>query len=225
MKKIIVLLSYITFILFPASIFAYEILTIGDSITQGVPYISENQNGARTGGYQPYLETFLSQNNTPSAVYNWGVGGETTYDGVWRIQSVLDSRFSHFILIMEGANDLVYGYSSSTTVTNIGIMIDRALEKKVIPILGTITPNTRTSGWDDLIQNDYNPKIVAKAESKKVKVAHQYDALRPNWSILNTDGLHPNKAGYELIAKTWYQKILEIMNKSIVPPISILLLD
>jgi acyl-CoA thioesterase-1 len=231
MKKLIVLLVYISLNLFSVSVCSYEILTIGDSITRGRPYVQYDPNGARTEeGYQPYLEDFLSQNNTPSAVYNWGVSGETTIGGLSRIKSVLDSRFSHFMLIMEGANDLYWGISSSTTATNIGVMIDRVLEKEVIPIVGTITPNTKTTGYDNLIQNDYNPKIVVTAESKKVRIANQYAALLPNWVMLNTDGLHPNYAGYELIAKTWYQTIIEITSKpivpaAIVPAISILLLE
>lgn len=226
MKKLIVLLVYIGLNLFPVSVCAYEILTIGDSITRGRPYVQYDPNGARTEeGYQPYLEDLLSQNNTPSAVYNWGVSGETTVFGLSRIKSVLNSRSSHFMLIMEGANDLHWGISSSTTATNIGLMIDRVLEKKVIPIVGTITPNTKTPGYDYLIKNDYNPKIIAKAESKKVGIANQYAALRPNWFMLNTDGLHPNYAGYQLIAETWYQTIIEMKSKPIAPAISILLLE
>lgn len=205
MKKFAQALVLAGIFFFPCQLLAYQILTIGDSITKGWPYVLENPWGDRTGGYQPYLENYLSNDGLTSAVYNWGVGGETTVGGVARINDVLDSRGSDFMLIMEGANDLYAGISSSTTQANIGVMIDRVKAKGVSPVVGTITPNTMTSGFDYWIRSSYNPKILSIAKAKNAMIADQYDALRPNWNDLNTDGLHPNQAGYKLIAYTWFQ--------------------
>jgi lysophospholipase L1-like esterase len=185
--------------------FALEILTMGDSITKGWPYVVYNQYGTRRGMYQPELERLLGTANIPSRVYNWGVGGEMTYEGVNRITTVLGSRAADYILIMEGANDVLNGTSSTTTQINIGIMVDKSLQRGVTPIVGTITPNTtKGSLYDNKITNDYNPKLVSMASQKSVLIADQYGALRPEWAQLNNDQLHPNIAGYKMVARTWY---------------------
>lgn len=211
----------------PLPAFGYSILAIGDSITVGYPYTypAKSGNGQRFGSYESYLESLLSQAGYPSAVYNWGVGGETTFGGVGRINAVLNSRHADFILIMEGANDLYSGISSNTTSINIGIMIDRALSKRVNPIIGTITPNSMTSGYDARISDNYNPKIISKALNKNVKIADQYTALRSQWNRLHSgDGLHPNMTGYHKMANTWHGRIVS-GTANIVPMLYQLLLE
>ena len=188
---------------------ALEILTMGDSITKGWPYVAYNQYGTRRGAYQPDLEQLLSDYGVPSYVYNWGVGGETTPEGVNRITTVLKSRSANFILIMEGTNDVRNGISSSTTRTNIGIMIDKSLSWSVVPIMATIPPNSEPTHpiFEDRIAHDYNPKLLSLAQEKEVRLADQYNALRPEWPILNKDNIHPNLEGYKRVAKTWFGAI------------------
>ena len=189
--------------------FALEILTMGDSITKGWPYVVYDQYGTRRGVYQPDLEQLLSDYGVPSHVYNWGVGGETTPEGVNRITTVLKSRPANFILIMEGTNDVRNGISSSTTRTNIGIMIDKSLSWSVVPIMATIPPNSEPTHpiFEDRIAYDYNPKLLSLAQEKKVRLADQYKALRPEWPILNSDNIHPNLEGYKRVAQTWFGAI------------------
>ena len=61
----------------------YEILAFGDSLTQGLKRDASGViwafpnpvYGARTGGYEPRLESlFSSQSGHTAFVYNWGVG-------------------------------------------------------------------------------------------------------------------------------------------------------
>ena len=102
---------------------ALEILTVCDSITQGLQRTSSGQlfgnlspgNGrANFGGYQPRLNQLLDARIEPSTVYNWGIGGETSNQTVGRINNVLNSRDADYILILCGVNDLFRGISSST---------------------------------------------------------------------------------------------------------------
>ncbi len=193
--------------------YCLDILTFGDSITKGWPYIPNNPYGARVGVWQPKLEQLLYDHGIRSYVYNWGVGGETTPEGVNRISTVLASRHADYILIMEGANDVLNGISSSTTQYDIGVMIDRSLGKGVTPIIGTITPDFydgRTE-YNDLIESLYNPKLISVASIKHVRVSDQYEKLRPEWlsyPLHSGDYLHPNIEGYGRIANTWYSTII-----------------
>ncbi|MEA3232885.1 MAG: GDSL-type esterase/lipase family protein [Thermodesulfobacteriota bacterium] len=193
----------------PGFVFGLEVLTMGDSITAGSPY-NLHGDGNRVGPYQGDLERILHNNGLPSNVYNWGKSGEMTPDGVNRISNVLSSRSADLILIMEGTNDVTNGISSNTTAANIGIMIDKSISRRVTPIVGTITPNSRPGGFDAVIRDHFNPKIVSKADSRGVKVADQYWALRPRWNTLQYNDLHPNLAGYQIIAETWYGTIFPL---------------
>ena len=103
---------------------ALEVLTVCDSITQGLQRTSNGQlygnlspgNGrANFGGYQPWLNQLLDDGIEPSTVYNWGIGGETSSQTVGRINNVLNSRPADYILILCGVNDLFHGISSSAT--------------------------------------------------------------------------------------------------------------
>jgi lysophospholipase L1-like esterase len=201
------------FLLLPAKIvFGIEILTMGDSITVGLPYYTEG--GGRTNGtYQYEFKKRMNENGVSGNVYNWGVSGEMTTEGVNRISSVLNSRSANYILIMEGVNDVKGGISSNATKTNIAIMIEKSIARGVTPIVGTITPNSRPGGFDDLTRNVFNPAIIDVANSKGVKVADQYAALRPGWTskpLHYGDDLHPNRAGYAIIGNTWYRTMFTV---------------
>jgi len=196
----------------------YIILAFGDSITQGYKRTSDGTdygitsppNGARTSdGYEPDLEyDFSSQSDHVAYVYNWGYGGERTYQGVNRIDSALNSREAHFILIMEGANDLYAGISASTTKANLRIMIRKSKAKETEPIIGTVTPNTaRSDGY--IIRDSYNPSIRSLASEENISLSDQYAALAGSWSSYNSgDGLHLNDSGERIMAQTWFNSLL-----------------
>lgn len=211
------------FMLFSSSIaLAYQILTIGDSITRGSGYVAGDGAGRRVGGYQPYLEIYLAEKGEPSAVYNWGISEETTFGGLSRIDSVLATRYADYILIMEGANDVQEGISWSTTAANLNAMALRARARGVIPIIATITPNTYDPSCNSLILDNYNPWIKQVAENSNLLLADQYTAVEPpKWYTLNRDGIHPNLDGHQIIAETWLSRIIESHHMT---PIYLLLL-
>ena len=179
------------------------IIGFGDSITQGVPYITEHGDGRRVGGYEPKLEVLLSN----IYVLNYGVGSEITSEGVNRIDDVLSQNSAKSILILEGTNDWGY-YSYKTTISNLEIMIDKSIAKLVIPVIATITPDSRDSQEDKDILKACNSEIMALATRKAISLCDQYSAVIDNWSSLTDDGVHPNDDGYQVMAQTWYNTIL-----------------
>ncbi len=198
---------------------ALDILTAGDSITQGLQRtasgavfgITSFQNGSvNIGGYQPRLKARLDAQVESSTLYNWGRGGENSAGGVGRINSILNSRTADLILIMYGANDLYQGISSSGTRANISVMIDRSRASGVIPIISEVTLNTNGS-FNPSIRLDYNPMIHSLANQKGVSIATNYVALDgPNWYAVpyhSGDQLHLSNAGYERMAEAWLNVI------------------
>ena len=229
---------------------ALEVLSIGDSITQGLQrtysgvvfgITSPRFGAANVGGYQVRLNTKLDANIEPSSVYNWGFQGELSAGfnpisgapgGVNRIGSVLNSRPADYILIMYGANDLYAGISSSSTSANLGNMIDQSRARDVIPIISEITPNTlfRNGFFDFLISNDYNPKLKAVAAQKETPIVLMYSKMRSEWNRLydSGDGLHLNSNGYNRMGEEWFEvleKVHQANNRNIVPLLLPLLLE
>ena len=101
------------------------IITFGDSITW---------NGGK-GGYQKELFRLLTQDGRDVRVFNWGSPGETTVDGVNRLDRHLGLVDADFILLLEGTNDITYGISYQTTISNLGRMIDMSVASGVTPLI------------------------------------------------------------------------------------------
>ncbi|MFZ3047564.1 MAG: GDSL-type esterase/lipase family protein, partial [Desulfatirhabdiaceae bacterium] len=95
------------------------VLGFGDSITVGYPYITSEGNGQRIGGYEPTLEANLNSAGGSWQVLNYGVFGQTTMEGLSRIDSVISGYAGAYILILEGTNDVWSGISYNTTVYNL----------------------------------------------------------------------------------------------------------
>jgi lysophospholipase L1-like esterase len=209
------------------------IMTFGDSITVGYPYLPGHgwaANGCHCGPTQKKLEALLAESGRDSLVLNWGKGGESTDLGVDRIKSDIKDAIStwgklDFVLIMEGTNDYSYGISSSTTAFNIGVMIDKARQYHAVPLVGTITPDTENSGKD--VPN-YNRAIANVVDDKGVLLVDHYSSIEDQWDDLNYDGLHPNLDGYEFIADDWFPYLASLIKKdqlNLFPQILMLLLN
>lgn len=224
-----------------AEVHALEVLTIGDSITQGLQRnagggdfgITLPVNGAANiGGYQPRLKSKVDANIEPSNLYNWGIGGEFSTGGVSRISSVLTSRKADFILIMYGANDVFAGISSNTTRANLGNMIDQSKARNVVPIISEITPNIYVAGGklDVFIANDYNPKLKSIAAEKDTEIVLMFAEMKAGWKNLynSGDGVHLSNLGFEKMSQEWFEvidSVYQMNSLNLVPFLVPLLLD
>lgn len=204
------------FLLLPISVFGESMIGFGDSITQGVWMVEEPGDGRRVGGYEPLLEQLFSSVGRSVAVYNYGVGGESTLQALISdeesprtIDSVLAGHNADYVLIMEGTNDFFFGISPYTTAFNLGVMVDRSRSYNVVPVLATLTPDTRGIDKDIPQTNSY---IRQKAAEKNVLLVDQYKALVGSWDSYTdpSDRLHPNEAGYMAMAKVWFESFLNL---------------
>ena len=175
-------------------------IAFGDSIT----------NGRDLPGYPPKLELKLDEGIGPSIVYNAGVSGERTTEGILRIDSVLDQYNAEFITIMEGTNDVTFGYSRYTLAYNLSLMIDMSRAHDTVPFIGSLTP--REDGLDQRTQEYYNPKIEEMADDKEVPYVDMYAALNDLRDTHFEDGKHPNEEGYWVVATKWYEAIYEYID-------------
>lgn len=212
----------------------------GDSITQGVHRgankysygITSPPNGARVNGsYGPQLESLLRQTER-SYAYNWGSAGERTHTAVGRINRVLASRQADFILILEGANDLLWRISPSSTKTNLGILIDKSRAAGIEPIISEITPLTCPDGCGRMGQvNILNNMVIDLAAEKHVILSKVLTQFQKGWNSVpyqSGDGIHLSRQGYTVMANAWHKAILKAVQSekgSIIPIITPLLLS
>ena len=206
------------------------IMTFGDSITCGypvIPYSGWDANGCNCGPTQKKLEDLLDQSGRASLVLNWGHGGESTVHGLKRITSDMNTTISilgklDYVLLLEGTNDYSWGLSPATTAYNIGRMIDKIKAVGAVPLVGTLTPDTKTNGKNI---PKYNSAVISTVNAKEAILVDHYSRIVHDWSSLTYDGLHPNQEGYEFMGNVWFGALLSQINGKNIAPILNLLLE
>ena len=202
----------------PYPIPSHPIVTFGDSITEDYgatnkclprelrPILPAWAHRVYTGdtSYPGDLERLLH-----TSVLNYGVGGELTGDGLPRLRSLLRSVRPATVIILEGINDLWSGRSAADireiyspwlgTVQAIGA---RPIIPTVLPTDRPIFPGVRSK------VNALNAATRATAKQQGVQVidaASRYLVHHPLSALYRhgdgwEDGVHPNDAGYRLLA-------------------------
>ncbi len=197
MKGGILQLFVLFFLLFGFSCaYGEEVIAFGDSITKG----GIDSKGSDAGGYPLVLQQMYDNQNLPIVVVNSGVPGERTVEGVRRIGRHLGGQ--GYILIQEGNNDVIFGFSPQTIVQNLAYMVDKAKTTATVPLLATLTPDSRHAS-SDYINVYVNPLIRALAAEKEVTLVDTYAAVIDCWDTCSWDGLHPNYDGMYALAEAW----------------------
>lgn len=182
-------------------------LAYGDSITAG----SFDDPARAEPGYPPRLEDLLIDRGVPAIVENHGWPGETTDEAVARIDSVLAGG-GDVVLLMEGTNDVGLRVSNETIAFNLAAMAGRAENRGFEVVHATVIPRRNTSSYDsrNIVTGDLNGMIreLAWAEGRnladpfEVFLHHTADPFATLY-VGNGDHLHPNAAGYDVIAETF----------------------
>ncbi len=183
------------------------IVGFGDSITKGYPDMEEDGNGRRVGGYEPTLEQLLDESQRDAFVLNYGIGGESTSNGLHRFDEVLEASQANYVLLLEGTNDLYIGVSPQTVAENLRFMIRKVKDFGATPVISPLTPDTEA----DKPISEMNSLIEILAEREDTLLCDQYEALVDNWDDLTDDGLHPNTEGYETMASAWFATIAPLI--------------
>ncbi len=185
---------------------------LGDSITYG-PY-----ELLGTGGYPSHLEAALKDYFGEAEVINEGDGGDGSGGGAEKVGGVLEREKPGYLLILYGANDIIQRVTSvEDTISNLRIIIQTAKSRETIPILGTITPFDPWGprGSPHRLGEIYkrNIRIRELAQEENTELADLFLAFNNDFSLLDSTGLHPNDQGYEIMAETWFEAIMETIGR------------
>jgi lysophospholipase L1-like esterase len=197
-----------------------RIMPLGDSITAGI-------GSSSRGGYRVTLWNDLvadhshvifvgSQYNGPASLPNRNHEGHPG----WRIDQIsthivawLQTYQPQIILLHIGSNDIIQHHSVSSAPARLRYLLDQitATLPQATVIVAQITPLRNPSLNAQVIAyNRSIPQIVEQMESqgKHVTYVDMYDAVPV--SDLG-DGIHPNDAGYALMAGVWFHALQPII--------------
>ena len=159
------------------------IVAFGDSLVEGV--------GATTGNDLPSLLAKL----IGEPIINMGVSGNTSADGLARIDSV-NAKNPKIVMVLFGGNDFLRKVPAEQTFKNINdIVAGLQNEGAVVVLLGV---------KGGLLSDQYEERFAEIARVRgALYVPNVLAGLLGNTQFME-DGIHPNDAGYKKIAERTY---------------------
>ncbi|HXO19133.1 MAG TPA: GDSL-type esterase/lipase family protein [Thermoanaerobaculia bacterium] len=180
-------------------------IAFGDSITFGV---GDDPNRAESG-YPPRLQALLAFRGVSATVSNQGLPGEDTAGGLSRLDRVLAAG-GDVLLLMEGTNDVNEKVSVETTAFNLEAMAEKAAASGLSTVHLTVIPRMPDANTDgsNRLTAELAGRVRGLAWANGRKLADTFEVFfheTPNVFHLDylggTDKLHPNSAGYDLMAQ------------------------
>lgn len=195
------------------------LVCFGDSLTAGYQVQVETGMPLPDSPYGEFLQGWLGARGKVSVK---GICGEITSDMVTRfVRDVLDVIPSHTV-ILGGTNDLGWGVTLSTIITNLEHCYTLALAAGIRPV-GVTVPSIRAEGhgtgplpaW---LQShlhsrlELNRLIAERCERHHMPCVDLFQATSEKSSFLlaarfSSDGLHLNAAGYLTFARLVWNEI------------------
>lgn len=166
------------------------IVAFGDSLTAG-PGVGPDRN------YPAVLQKKLDAAGRRYRVVNLGVNGDTTGGGLARLSDVL--AFEPRIVIVElGANDGLRGLPVEATRANLEQILQGLQAARVRVVLAgmTLPPNYGA----DYVRAFENVFVDLARRYKTPRIPFFLQGVAPNPALMLPDGLHPNAAGYQIVA-------------------------
>jgi acyl-CoA thioesterase I len=171
----------------PAAANDVRIAVLGDSLTAGYGLAVENAFPAR-----------LAERLDGAEVLDAGVSGDTSAGGLARLDWVLGDHPSHVIVAL-GANDGLRGIEPAVMEANLAAILQRLADDGIPALLtGMLAPPNMGSDYTA----EFNAVFPRLAERFGVPLyAFFLDGIAAQPALLLEDGMHPNAAGADEMAR------------------------
>jgi acyl-CoA thioesterase I len=179
------------------------IIAFGDSLTAGY--------GADTGdSYPDYLEKDLNAKGYHYQVINQGISGNTTKDGVDRLQDALRLKPA-LVIVAFGGNDGLRGLPIASTRENLDRIVSTLLDSGAKVVLGGIT-----------LPPNYGPDYIRQFNQTYALLAAKYHVpllpflLQDVFGVaggMQGDGIHATAQGNAQVAKNLLPLIVPRLKK------------
>jgi len=180
-----------------------RILAFGDSLTAGYGLPEADTLTTR-------LADALTKMGRPATLINGGVSGDTTADGLARIDWSLADKPRIMILAL-GANDMLRGLDPNTTRANLEGIIAKAEAAGVEIILaGMLAPPNLGTDYKTAFDAIYPG--LAKAHNLLFMPFLLQDVAQKS-DLNQADGLHPNGNGVAVIVRNLLPYVTQAINK------------
>jgi acyl-CoA thioesterase I len=186
---------------------ATRILAFGDSLTAGLGLSPEQAFPAR-------LQARLAAEGIDVQVLNGGVSGDTTADGVARLDWALADR-PDIVLVELGANDALRGIDPKLAYANLDKILARLKASGAqVMLLGMAAP----ANWGRDYQRDFAAIFPSLAAKYKVPLYPFFlDGVALDARLNQHDGMHPNARGADLIAEKVAPYVARLLKESGAP--------
>jgi len=183
---------------------------LGNSLTAG--------HGADTPGVDNKKKSYPAflQEKINIPVVNAGVSGDTTAQGLVRVNDDVLAKNPRIVIIELGANDLFQGIPLSTTQSNLQkiismvndesrkIYLTKFYSKEIVRIMFTMLQITDYDEQTELI-NQYNSMFNTLAVSNNIELID--DIWAGISEIHMSDSHHPNEKGYRIMADHYFSAL------------------
>jgi len=180
----VIAVAYVLFFNSPNKITNYPsdgttIVAFGDSLVEGVGSSAGND-------FVSVLERELGE-----PIVNLGVRGDTTTDALLRLDQVL-SEDPKIVMVLLGGNDYLQQIPKAETFANLNQIVTTIHDSGAVVILLGVRGG--------LLRDEYQGDYQDLAQSLDTAyVPNVLDGLFGNSSLMS-DAVHPNDAGYQIIA-------------------------
>ena len=181
-----------------------RILMLGDSLTAGYGLASHEALPARLGVALRGLGLDLR-------VINAGVSGDTTAGGLARIDWALADD-PHAVVVALGANDGLRAIDPAVTRANLDRLLG-VLGERGLPVLlaGMVAPPNLGPDYAARFDPIY-PELAARHGA--LLYPFLLDGVATVAALNQTDGLHPNAAGVEVVAERMLPAVLCLVRRA-----------
>lgn len=168
-----------------------RIACFGDSLTEGYGLAPDE-------ALPVVLETMLRSEGVHAKCLNHGISGDTSEDGLERLNDVLDAA-PNAVLVEFGANDFYTSEPIATVRANLSAIIETLLRKRLpILLIGISVPD----GFDDEYKAEFDPLFKELADKYELPLFPDIlSCYFGNNDMTLLDGMHPNALGVRAIAK------------------------
>jgi acyl-CoA thioesterase-1 len=168
-----------------------RIVAFGNSLTAGLGVQADDS-------YPAQLQHRLDRLGYHYRVINAGVSGDTSAGGLRRVSWILNNK-PELVILELGANDGLRGFPVDQTKRNLSQII-RQLQGAgtTVVLAGMKLPPNYGQEYTESFETMY--RMLAK-EYKLLLIPFFLEGVGGSSSLNQADGIHPTKAGYEIIVE------------------------
>jgi acyl-CoA thioesterase I len=181
-----------------------KIVALGDSLTAGLGLPERD-------GFVPRLQSALANKGIAAEVINAGVSGDTSTDGLARLDwSVPDG--TQAVILELGANDMLRGIDPQTTRAALDAILRRLSDRHIAVLLcGMRAAPNLGADYGGAFEHIY-PELAAKYGA--LLYPFFLAGVAGERSLNQHDGLHPTAAGVETIVTGILPQVEELIARA-----------